>query len=108
MWMTSQACTHAVQHMSIPTHATHPTVHAPLAVVVRGVAQRALQLRGRQPLREEVGRHVLVGDLDDGRLAARDALLQRPVAAQEVPRPGRRGGVERDEEVGLVVGQHSL
>ena len=49
---------------------------------VRRVGNAALELGRVDPLGEEIGRHVLVGDLDEARLAAGDALLQARMRAQ--------------------------
>ena len=71
----------------------------PVAYSLDGGAELGL----RDPLREEVGRHVRVGHVLEGDLAGAHAVDERVVATEEVLRArGARGG-GADGAVGEVV-----
>ena len=72
---------------------------------VAGEGDGALELRARDPLREEVSWHAGIGGVPESHLAALEALLERKVAADEVTRAGRAAKAGADalvRQVGLV------
>ena len=71
-------------------------------MVAGGVEERDVELVLGNPFGEEVGGHVLVADVLENDLALGDALLEREVAAEEVPRAGWAADAGADLLVGEV------
>lgn len=73
-------------------------------MVVARVLQRLLELRGWDPLGQEVGGHVRIRDVIELDLALGFAPLEHRVAPQEVLGVRRAAGAGSDAEVGEVDG----
>jgi len=69
-----------------------------------GVAEAQLELGPRNPLLEEVGGHLRVGDVAQDHLAGGNPLLEGVVPAQEVLGARRGADARADAQVGHVVG----